>query len=126
MRTMQESVAVAWMVQVHAAGDLAFVFDATGDVMLAILESVTGRPLPPVPNGIPRPGAADSESWLQVGDHLVAETLHGAEQLAMWLNWARDTEARLTWWKPCEQLRDWWMDGVHKLRAEHVSAWLEV
>lgn len=118
--TIEELLDVCWCVQIHADGDLAFIFDATGDVMVAILECNTGLVLPALAGG-------PADSWLQSGDHLIRESYHGPRTLSLWLHRCRDRGVTLAWAKSAE-LRQWWADGVNRLdeRGGTIQAWLEV
>ena len=117
--TMAELLDVCWTVHVHADGDLAFIYDATGDAMVAVVESVDCRQLPAL-------ACSPAECWLRSGDHLLRESLHGARSLAAWLNSCRDDGARLSFVKQASDFRRWWLDGCNRLTCDQVQAWLEV
>lgn len=116
--TIEELLDVSWCVQMHAAEDLAFIFDATGDVMVAIVEINSGRRLPFL-TGSP------AERFVRSGDHLILESFHGPRSLGCWLNRCRDYGAVLAWTKS-QELRCWWLDGCNRLDVHQVRSWLEV
>lgn len=117
--TIEELLDVCWTVQMHADRDLAFIFDATGDVMVAIVESVSGQQLPPLVS-------SPAECWLRAGQHMICESMHSPRSLACWLNACRDGDARLAWVKQGREMRKWWGHGTSRLTNEQVLEWLGV
>ena len=115
--TIKELLDVSWCIQMHADGDLAFVFDATGDIMLAIIES-TGQQLPPL-------GRSPAEVWVRSGDHLLLESFQSRQSMAVWLTRCRDRASQLAFAKS-PVLRHWWADGCNRLTGDQVASWLEV
>lgn len=118
--TIEELLDVCWCVQIHADGDRAFVFDTTGDVMVAILECNTGLVLPALAGG-------PADRLLPCGDNVIRESYHGPRTLSPWLNRCRDRGVTLAWAKS-DQLQRWWGHGCNRLDAcgEAIRSWLEV
>lgn len=118
--TIAELLESCYVVHVHDRRDLAFVLDATGDEILAAVETARrGRRLPLLPYSPAqgwRVNAAENDAdrfW---------ESCQIARRLADWLTRCRDSGVDLTI-GPLD-LQRWWDDGTSRLTAVDVLRWL--
>lgn len=111
--TMDEVFEHCFVVQVHEDKDLAFVYDAFGERMLATIEAPRRHVC--LPN-VPYSPAAGFET---VGPHRLWTSLQVPRCLAAWLNRCRDCGAVAKW--ASDEFIAWWLDGVRRIRPEDVG-----
>lgn len=117
--TIGELLESCYVVHVHDREDLAFVLDATGDWILAAVESRRGCRLPRLPY-------SPAQGWMvnaaEDDTNRLWESCQVPRRLADWLTLCRDAGADLTI-GPLD-LQRWWDDGTLRLTAVDVLRWL--